>query len=155
MFLGSLRTVKFLQILTDAAEQVRMVALEGAGRVQHILYDLFQPFAVRLVRESLFHPLDDGNYLFGQAFLFGGRNSCCASITEGVCIPVLVMDCKGRNDLYIHILLTYPEADVRGRGRTLFQIDGNFHRQCFLIYITKVNKFPYMFPHIPKKLEMD
>lgn len=74
----------------DSAKQVRMVALEGAGWVQHILYSLLQPLAVRLVRESLFHPLDDGGNLFGQAFLLGSRNSCRAFITEGIGIPVLV-----------------------------------------------------------------
>nr|WP_289629258.1 hypothetical protein [uncultured Muribaculum sp.] len=114
----------------DSAEQVRVVALESTGRVQHILDGLFQPFAVRLVREGVFNMLDDDRNLSGQPFLFGGRNSRSAFVTEGVGIPIPVIYSKGRNDLYIHVLLTHPEADVRGRGGTLFQIDGNFHRQC-------------------------
>lgn len=74
--------------------------------------------------------LDDGGNLFGQAFLFNGRYSRSAFVAEGVGIPVLVIYGKGRDDLYVHVLLTYSKADVRGRGGTLFQIDGNFHRQC-------------------------
>ena len=130
MLFRPVRTVKLLQILMDASEQVRVVALEGTGRVQHILDDLLQPFAVRLVRKCLFNMLNDGRNLSGQPFLLGGRNSDSAFVTEGIGIPILVMDYKRRNDLYIHVLLTYPEADVRGRGGTLFQIDGNFHQQC-------------------------
>ena len=117
-----------------------MVAFEGAGRVQHILDGLFQPFAVCLVREGLFNMLDDGRNLSGQPFLLGGRNSCSALVTEGIGIPILVIYGKGRDDLYIHVLLPDPETDVRGRGIALFQIYGNF---------------PYMFPYIPKKLETD
>ena len=132
-----------------------MVALEGAGWVHHILYDLLQPFAVRLVRKGLFRSLDDGGDLSGQAFLLGGRDSRRASVTEGVGIPIPVLHLKGRDHLYVHALLPDPETDVRGLGGAFFQIDGNFHRQCFLIHITKVNKFPYMFPYIPKKLETD
>lgn len=151
MFLGSLRTVEFLQILTDAAEQVRVVALEGAGWVQHILYDLFQPFAVRLVRKGLFHPLDNGGYLFGQAFVFGSRNSRRAFITEGIGIPILVMDCKGRDDLYVHVLLPDPEADVRGPGIALFQIYGNFHRQCVFDSRCKGTIIPVYVPIYPEE----
>ena len=65
MLFRPVRTVKLLQILMDAAEQVRVVAFEGTGRVQHILYDLFHPLTVCLVREGLFRSLDDGGYLFG------------------------------------------------------------------------------------------
>ena len=73
MLLGPLRTVKLLQILMDAGKQVRMVALEGAGRVQYILDDLLHPPAVRLVRKGLLRPLDDGGNLFRQSFLLYGR----------------------------------------------------------------------------------
>ncbi|MBS5526354.1 MAG: hypothetical protein KHX48_12380, partial [Alistipes sp.] len=70
-------------------------------------------------------------------------------------IPILVMDCKRRNNLYVHTLPTDPETDVRGRSGTLFQIDGTLHRRQFFDYTAKVNKFPYMFPYIPKKVEKD
>ena len=155
MLLCSLRTVKLLQILVDTGEQVRVVALEGAGRVQHILDDLPHPPAVRLVREGLLRPLDDGGDLSGQAFLLGGRDSCRAPVTEGVGIPIPVLYLKGRDHLYVHAFLPDPETDVRGLGGALFQIDGNFHRHRFLIHTAKVNKFPYMFPYIPKKLATD
>ena len=121
----------------DTTEQVRVVALEGVGRVQHILNDLFQPFAVSFVRKGLFCPFDDGGNLFRQPFLLDSRNRRRAFITERVCIPILVMDCKRRNDFYIHILLPDPETDIRGRGGTLFQIDGNFHRLRFFVYAAK------------------
>ena len=150
MLLGPLRTVKHLQILMDAGKQVRMVALEGAGRVQHILDDLPHPPAVRLVRESFLRPLDDGGDLFRQAFLLSGRHGCRAPVAEGIGIPILVLHFKRGNDLYVHIPIPDPETDVRGLGGTLFQIDGNFHRHRFLIHTAKVNKFPYMFPCIPK-----
>ena len=155
MLLGPLRTVKLLQILMDAGKQVRMVALEGAGRVQHILDDLLHPPAVRLVRKGLLRPLDDGGDLFGQAFLFGGRDSRRAPVTETVGVPILVLHLKGRDHLYVHALLPDPEADVRCLGGAFFQIDGNFHRHRFLIHTAKVNKFPYMFPYIPKKPATD
>ena len=131
MFLGPFRTIELLQILVDAGEQVRVVPLEGAGRVQHILDDLPHPPAVRLVREGLLRPLDDGGNLFGQAFLFGGRDSRRAPVTEGVGIPIPVLHLKGRDHLYVHALLPDPETDVRCLGGTLFQIDGNFHQRCF------------------------
>lgn len=130
MFFGSIRTVKLFQILVDAAYQIRMVAFERPCRVQHILDDLFQPCTVCLVRKGLLHFLDDGGNLFGQLFLFSGRHSCRALVTESIGIPVLVMDYKRRNNLYVHVPLTDTETDVRGRGTALFQIDGNFHRQC-------------------------
>ena len=155
VFPGPFRTVELLQILVDTGEQVRVVPFEGAGRVQHILDDLPHPPAVRLVREGLLRPLDDGGNLSGQAFLLGGRNSRRAPVTEGVGIPIPVLHLKGRDHLYVHALLPDPETDVRGLGGTLFQIDGNFHRHRFLIHIAKVNKFPYMFPYIPKKLATD
>lgn len=94
MFLGPFRTIELLQILVDAGEQVRVVPLEGAGRVQHILDDLPHPPAVRLVREGLLRPLDDGGNLFGQAFLLGGRDSRRAPVTEGVGIPIPVLHLK-------------------------------------------------------------
>lgn len=155
VLLGPFRAVELLQILMDAGKQVRVVTLESAGRVQHILDDLPHPPAVRLVREGLLRPLDDGGDLSGQAFLFGGRDSRRAFVTEGVGIPVPVLHLKGRDHLYVHALLPDPETDVRGLGGTLFQIDGNFHRHRFLIHTAKVNKFPYMFPYIPKKPATD
>ena len=151
MFLGPFRPVELFQILVDAGEQVRVVSFEGAGRVQHILDDLPHPPAVRLVREGLLRPLDDGGDLSGQAFLLGGRDSCRAPVTEGVGIPVPVLHLKWRGHLYVHVLLPDPEADVRGLWGALFQIDGNFHLHRFLNHTAKVNKFPYMFPYIPKK----
>ena len=75
VFLSPFRTVKLLQILVDTGEQVRVVALECAGRIQHILYDLPHPPAVGLVRESFLRPLDDGGDLFRQPFLLSGRDS--------------------------------------------------------------------------------
>ena len=152
---GPFRAVELLQILVDAGEQVRVVTLEGSGRVQHILDDLSHPPAVRLVREGLLRPLDDGGDLSGQAFLLGGWDSRRAPVTEGVGIPVPVLHLKGRDHLYVHALLPDPETDVRGLGGALFQIDGNFHRHRFLIHTAKVNKFPYMFPYIPKKPATD
>ena len=131
VFLGSFRPVELFQILMDTGKQVRVVTLEGAGRVQHILDDLPHPPAVRLVRECILRPLDDGGDLSGQAFLLGGRDSCRAPVTEGVGIPVPVLHLKWRGHLYVHVLLPDPEADVRGFRRTFFQIDGNFHRRCF------------------------
>ena len=131
MFLGPFRPVELFQILVDAGEQVRVVPFEGAGRVQHILDDLPHPPAVRLVREGLLRPLDDGGDLSGQAFLLGGWDSRCAPVTEGVGIPIPVLHLKGRGHLYVHALLPDPKADVRGLGGALFQIDGNFHRHRF------------------------
>lgn len=135
----------------NTAEQVRMVALEGADRVQHVLYGLLQPLAVRLIRKGLFYPLDDGGYLFGQAFLFGGRYCRRASITERVRIPILVIYGKGRNDLYVHVLLPDPEADVRGLGIALFQIYGNFHRQCVFDSRCKGTIIPIHVPIYPEE----
>lgn len=120
MLLCSLRTVKLLQILVDTGEQVRVVALEGAGRVQHILDDLPHPPAVRLVREGLLRPLDDGGDLFRKAFLLGGRHGCRALVAEGIGIPILVLHFKRGNNLYVHILIPDPETDVRGLGGRLF-----------------------------------
>ena len=131
VFLGPFRPVELLQILVDAGEQVRVVPLEGAGRVQHILDDLPHPPAVRLVREGLFRPLDDGGDLSGQAFLHGGWNSRRAPVAEGIRIPIPVLYLKGRDHFYVHTLLPDPETDVRGLGGAFFQIDGNFHRRCF------------------------
>ena len=138
MLLGPIRTVKLFQILVDAGEQVRVVPFEGAGRVQHILDDLPHPPAVRLVREGLLRPLDDGGNLSGQAFLLGGRNSRRAPVTEGVGIPIPVLHFKRGNNLYVHILIPDPETDVRGLGGRLFQIDGDFHLRCFFGYAAKV-----------------
>ncbi len=138
MLLRPLCTVKLLKIFVDTGKQVRVVTLKGTGRVQHILDDLPHPPTVRLVREGLISPLDDGGDLFRQTFLLGGRHSRRAPVTEAVGVPILVIDFKRGNDLYVHILLPYPEADVRGVGGTLFQIDGNFHRQCFFGYAAKV-----------------
>ena len=138
MLLGPLRTVELLQILMDAGKQVRMVALEGAGRVQHILDDLLHPPAVRLVREGLLRPLDDGGDLSGQAFLFGGRDSRRASVAEGIRIPIPVLYLKGRGHFYVHTLLPDPETDVRCLWGAFLQIDGNFHLRCFLGYAAKV-----------------
>ena len=128
-----------------------MVALEGTGRVQHILNDLFQPFAVRLVRKGLFRSFDDGGYLFGQAFLFGGRYCCRAFITEGIGIPVLVINSKRRNNLYVHVLLPNPETDVRDPGIALFQIYGNFHRQCVFDSLCKGTIIPVYVPIYPEE----
>lgn len=108
MFLGSFRTVELFQILVDAGEQVRVVPLEGAGRVQHILDDLPHPPAVGLVRECLLSPLDDGGDLSGQAFLLGGRHSRRAPVAEGIGIPILVLHLKGRDHFYVHTLLPDP-----------------------------------------------
>lgn len=138
MFLGPFRPVELFQILVDAGEQVRVVSFEGAGRVQHILDDLPHPPAIRLVREGLLRPLDDGCDLSGQAFLFGGRDRRRASVTEGFGIPVPVLHLKRRDHLYVHALLSDPEADARDLGGTLFQIDGNFHLRCFFCYAAKV-----------------
>ena len=138
MLLCSLRTVKLLQILVDTGEQVRVVALEGTGRVQHIFNDLPHPPAVRLVRKGLLRPLYDGGDLFRQPFLLGGRNSRRAPVAEGIGIPVLVLHFKRGNNLYVHILIPDPETDVRGPGGRLFQIDGNFHLRCFFGYAAKV-----------------
>lgn len=138
MFLGPFRPVELFQILVDTGEQVRMVPFKRAGRVQHILDDLPHPPAVRLVSEGLFRPLDDGGNLFRQPFLLGGRHSRRAPVAEGLGIPVPVLYFKWGNDLYVHILLPDPEADVRGLGGTLFQIDGNFHLRCFFGYAAKV-----------------
>ena len=152
---GPFRAVELLQILVDAGEQVRVVTLESTGRVQHIFDDLPHPPAVRLVRKGLLRPLDDGGDLSGQAFLLGGRDSRRAPVTEGVGIPVPVLHLKRRDHLYVHALLPDPETYVRGLWGAFFQIDGNFHRHRFLIHIAKVNKFPYMFPYIPKKPATD
>ena len=138
MFLGPFRPVELFQILVDAGEQVRMIALEGAGRVQYILDDLLHPPAVRLVRESFLRPLDDGGDLFRQAFLLSGRHGCRAPVAEGIGIPILVLHFKRGNDLYVHIPIPDPETDVRGLGGTLFQIDGDFHLRCFFGYAAKV-----------------
>ena len=138
VFLGPLRTVKLLQILADTGKQVRVVALECAGRIQHILYDLLHPPAVCLVREGLLRPLDDGSDLFRKAFLLGGGHGCRASVAEGIGIPIPVLHFKRGNNLYVHILIPDPETDVRGFGGTLFQIDGNFHSHCFFGYAAKV-----------------
>ena len=94
MLLGPFRPVELFQILVDTGEQVRVVTLEGAGRVQHILDDLPHPPAVRLVRECILRPLDDGGDLFGQAFLLGGRDSRRAPVTEGVGSPIPVLHLK-------------------------------------------------------------
>ena len=142
MFLGPFRPVELFQILVDTGEQVRMVPFKRAGRVQHILDDLPHPPAVRLVREGLLRPLDDGGDLSGQAFLLGGRDSRRAPVTEGVGIPIPVLHFKCGNDLYVHIFIPDPETDVRGLGGTLFQIDGDFHLRCFFGYVAKVYKFP-------------
>jgi len=112
MFLGPFRPVELFQILVDTGEQVRMVPFKRAGRVQHILDDLPHPPAVRLVREGLLRPLDDGGDLSGQAFLLGGRDSRRAPVTEGVGIPIPVLHLKGRDHLYVHALLPDPETDV-------------------------------------------
>ena len=138
MLLGPLRTVKLLQILMDAGKQVRMVALEGAGRVQHILDDLLHPPAVRLVRKGLLRPLDDGCDLFRQPFLLGGRDSRRAPVTETVGVPILVLHLKGRDHLYVHALLPDPETDVRGLWGAFLQIHGYFHLRCFFGYAAKV-----------------
>ena len=138
VFLGPFCPVELLQILVDAGEQVRVVALEGTGRVQHIFNDLPHPPAVRLVRKGLLRPLYDGGDLFRQPFLLGGRNSRRAPVAEGVGIPVLVLHFKRGNNLYVHILIPDPETDVRGPGGRLFQIDGNFHLRCFFGYAAKV-----------------
>ena len=138
MFLGPFRAVELFQILVDTGEQVRVVALEGVGRVQHILDDLPHPPAVRLVREGLLRPLDDGGDLFRQAFLLSGRHGCRAPVAEGIGIPILVLHFKRGNDLYVHIPIPDPETDVRGLGGTLFQIDGDFHLRCFFGYAAKV-----------------
>ncbi len=151
VLLGPFRPVELFQILVDTGEQVRVVTLEGAGRVQHILDDLPHPPAVRLVRECILRPLDDGGDLSGQAFLLGGRDSRRAPVTEGVGSPIPVLHLKCGNDLYVHIFIPDPETDVRGLWGALFQIDGNFHLHRFLNHTAKVNKFPYMFPYIPKK----
>ena len=94
VLLGPFRAVELLQILMDAGKQVRVVTLEGVGRVQHILDDLPHPFAVRLVRDGLLRPLDDGGDLSGQAFLLGGRDSRRAPVTESVGIPIPVLHLK-------------------------------------------------------------
>ena len=94
VLLGPFRAVELLQILMDAGKQVRVVTLESAGRVQHILDDLPHPFAVRLVRDGLLRPLDDGGDLSGQAFLLGGRDSRRAPVTESVGIPIPVLHLK-------------------------------------------------------------
>ena len=94
VLLGPFRPVELFQILVDTGEQVRVVTLEGAGRVQHILDDLPHPPAVRLVREGLLRPLDDGGDLSGQAFLLGGRDSRRAPVTEGVGSPIPVLHLK-------------------------------------------------------------
>ena len=112
MFLGPFRPVELFQILVDTGEQVRMVPFKRAGRVQHILDDLPHPPAVRLVREGLLRPLDDGGDLSGQAFLLGGSYSRRAPVTEGVGIPIPVLHLKGRDHLYVHALLPDPETDV-------------------------------------------
>ena len=138
MLLCSLRTVKLLQILMDAGKQVRMVALEGAGRVQYILDDLLHPPAVRLVRKGLLRPLDDGGNLFRQSFLLYGRDCRCAPVAEGIRIPIPVLYLKGRDHFYVHTLLPDPETDVRGLWGAFLQIDGNFHRRCFFGYAAKV-----------------
>lgn len=138
MLLGPLRTVKLLQILMDAGKQVRMVALEGAGRVQHILDDLPHPPAVRLVRKGLLRPLDDGGNLFRQSFLLYGRDSRRAPVAEGVGIPVPVLHLKRRDHLYVHALLPDPETYVRGLWGAFLQIHGYFHLRCFFGYAAKV-----------------
>ena len=138
MLLCPLRTVKLLQILVDAGKQVRVVALEGVGRVQHILDDLPHPPAVGLVRESFLRPLDDGGDLFRQAFLLSGRDGRRAPVAEGIRIPIPVLYLKGRDHFYVHTLLPDPETDVRGLWGAFLQIDGNFHRRCFFGYAAKV-----------------
>ena len=95
VFFGSVRSVKFFQILMNTAYQIRMVSFESPCRVQHILDGLLQPCAVCLVRKCLLHFLNDGGNLFGQQFLFNGRYGCRALVTESVGIPVLVMTTRG------------------------------------------------------------
>ena len=138
VFLGPFRAVKLLQILMDAGKQVRMVALEGAGRVQHILDDLLHPPAVRLVREGLLRPLNDGGDLFRQSFLLYGRDSRCAPVAKGIRIPIPVLYLKGRDHFYVHTLLPDPETDVRGLWGAFLQIHGYFHLRCFFGYAAKV-----------------
>ena len=138
MLLGPLRTVKLLQILMDAGKQVRMVALEGAGRVQHILDDLLHPPAVRLVRKGLLRPLNDGGDLFRQSFLLYGRDSRCAPVAKGIRIPIPVLYLKGRDHFYVHTLLPDPETYVRGLWGAFLQIHGYFHLRCFFGYAAKV-----------------
>ena len=94
VFLGPFRAVKLFQILMDTGEQVRVVALEGVGRVQHILDDLPHPPAVRLVRKGLLRPLDDGGNLFRQPFLLGGGHGCRAPVAEGIGVPIPVLHFK-------------------------------------------------------------
>ena len=115
-----------------------MVPLKGANRVQHIIDDLPHPPAVRLAREGILRPLDDGGNLFRQPFLLGGRHGCRAPVAEGVGVPIPVLHFKWGNNLYVHILIPDPETDVRGLGGRLFHIDGNFHSQCFFGYAAKV-----------------
>ena len=81
MLLCSLRTVKLLQILVDAVEQVRVITLESPRWMQDILDDLFHPLAVSLLREGLFRSLDDGGDLFGYPFLFNGRHGSRSPVT--------------------------------------------------------------------------
>nr|WP_243633618.1 hypothetical protein [Bacteroides sp. AF25-38AC] len=138
VLLGPFRPVELFQILVDTGEQVRVVTLEGANRVQHILYDLSHPPAVRLVRKGLLRPLDDGGNLFRQPFLLGGGHGCRAPVAEGIGVPIPVLHFKCGNDLYVHIFIPDPETDVRGLGGTLFQIDGDFHLRCFFGYAAKV-----------------
>ena len=111
--------------------------MDNDGALLEVLRNTYKGLRFRWkYRGLIILPAEQGNAAAadairaGQPFLFGGRNSRSAFVTEGVGIPIPVIYSKGRNDLYIHVLLTHPEADVRGRGGTLFQIDGNFHRQC-------------------------
>ena len=95
VFFGSVRSVKFFQILMNTAYQIRMVSFESPCRVQHILDGLLQPCAVCLVRKCLLHFLNDGGNLFGQQFLFNGRYGCRALVTESIGILIKEISSAG------------------------------------------------------------
>lgn len=116
ILLCSLHAAKLFQMLADTDEQVRMVVLEGADRIQHILDGLPHPPAVRLIREGLLRPLDDGGDLFRKAFLLGGRRGHRALIAEDIGISIFILRLRRGNNLYVRVLIPDFETDVRDLG---------------------------------------
>ena len=101
--------------------------------VQQHLTDMQQSFQDYLPKEA--KKIDDAVILQSGKYIVACV--CSDKDTAGSVIREQLKG-KGRDDLYIHVLLPDPETDVRGRGIALFQIYGNFHRQCFLNYSAKV-----------------